>query len=147
MFVGARWKKDADTNAIHDQPTAHQNLSLPEVPSVVDRFGPDVPRPPREAPAAPQRRLFSNPQGENFSYRPPPLPAASPADGPEVAQRPQSKPTVTRFFTKGGGFSRRRPDVNALDAILRQHLDLPAPSPTHVDSGASPRNFFPPLHS
>ena len=89
-------------------------------------------------PAVPRRRLFSHPRKGDFSYRPPPPPVAPPASEPDVPPKPKQ----TRFFSENGRFSRRRPDVSALDAIVRQHLGLPTPSPTLDDSGASGPNFF-----
>ena len=92
---------------------------------------------------APRRRLFSHPKKGDFSYRPPPQPRSrtQPSE-PEVAQQPQNEP-ITRFFSENGRFSRRRPDINTFDAMLRQHLDIPTPSPTLNDSGASTDGFFP----
>ena len=113
-----------------------------------DWFSPPPQRDPSPARAPPRRRLFSNPQTGDFSYRPPPPPpppAASQQPVQETSQRPQNKPIVTRFLSKGGTFSRRRPDVSALNSFLRTHLDLPTPSPTLDDPGASERGFFPPI--
>ena len=106
--------------------------SVPEEPT----RQPD-PRPP------PRVRLFSHPRPGDFSYKPP-------ARRPQAPQKPPSEPKRT-FFSSGGRFSRRRPDVNALNQLLRQHLDLPdepMASTSHSSPPESPQHgFFPPLRA
>ena len=64
----------------------------------------------------------------------------------EAPQTHPNEPNMT-FYSKDGSSSRRRPDVNALSRLLRQHLDLPDDSPSSSPtSTASPaNNFFPPI--
>ena len=119
-----------------------------------DWFSPDSALDPvpirRLSPAreAPRRRLFSRPRKGDFSYRPPrpppPPPAAPQPPVPEVPQEPSNEPKI-RFFSTGGKFSRRRPDVNALNAFLRDHLGISSSPSALSDSGASGDGFFPKL--
>ena len=123
-------------------PVARQDEHDTAVGSDASRGLPAVPPIPRE----PRQRLFSLPRRGDFSFRPRPLPPLpqpqqqSPSDVPVTVP---TEPKMTRFFSKGGRFSRRRPDVSALGAILRQHLDLPVSPPPLDDSGASGHDFFP----
>ena len=87
-----------------------------------------VSEPPVARPLSPRAQLFSGKE-------------------PEATQRLPDKPIQTRFFLKSESSSRRRPDINALDAILREHLGISTPSPALDDSGASSNGFFPPLTS
>ena len=110
---------------------------------------PPIPQPQPQR-VAPRVRLFSNPGPRDFSYQPPaarPRPPMVPnlVVPPEAPERPQVQPKST-FFSKGGRFSRRRPDVSALNQFLRQHLDLPTESTSSSTSSTSPvspqSNFF-----
>ena len=51
-----------------------------------------------------------------------------------------NEPIQTRYSSSRG---RRRPDVNALNAIVRQHLELPSTPPFPSSSDESPHGFFP----
>ena len=110
---------------------------------------PAAPQPHLTPPVArplPARRLFSNPTRGDFSYRPralPPLPPAPVAQPEPEVPRVAPRAPQGRYFSSGGRFSRRRPDVHALDSIIREHLGLPTSPPTLNDSGASGQNFFP----
>ena len=135
---------------------------------ITDWYSPPAsPEPPaaRQSPKPdpPRRRLFSNPRPGNFSFYSnqappvpcpvvPPLPPSPPTpqvarpeppepSQPEVTQRPPNVPKI-RFFTNNGRFSRRRPDISALGAILREHLQLPNLSPTSSDNESPGNNFF-----
>ena len=92
-------------------------------------------------PAAPRRQLF--PRGRPDS---PPAARQQPSE-PEVSDRPQNEPRVRPFSRNLGRFSRRRPDVNALNLLLKEHLGLPDDflnSPADSTSpGSTPGNFFP----
>ena len=94
------------------------------------------PRPP-----PPRIRLFSNPRPRDFSYgRPMPAAPASGPDAPSVALPRPSDPPRPHFFSRPGFASsrRRRPDVNALSELIKEHLDLsPTPAPT-LSSTLSP---------
>ena len=133
-------------------------VSPPAASRSPDWFSPD-PIPPPPVPSsprvAPRQRLFSNPRKGHFSYRPPPRPPVVPQPpprppvvpqppAPEVSQGPPIEPK-RRFFSKGGRFSRRRPDVNALQSFIRGHLGISASPSTLSDSGASEDGFFPQL--
>ena len=121
---------------------------LPVDPPRADWFSPETQPQPRVPPTAcppPQRRLFSSPSRGDFSFRPRPRPPP-PFPAP-TAQREPAVPSIprTRFSSSVGRFSRRRPDVSALNSIVREHLGLPTPSPPLDDSGASGHDFFPSL--
>ena len=114
-------------------------------PTIPSRPRSDHPDP---RPLPPRTRLFSNPGPKNFSYRPPRVaePAVESDVPPAAPQGPQNAPR-TRFFSKPGFASsrgrRRRPDVNALSELLREHLDLsPTPSPANSSFDTSGNNFF-----
>ena len=116
---------------------------------------PASPEPPAAAPVvrprSPRRRLFSHPRPGDFSYRPPPvarpqdqLPVPMPPVVPEAPQRPPDPPRI-RSFSKGGRFSRPRPDVSFLRALLKTHSnspDSPQSSPTSDDSFEDRGSFF-----
>ena len=111
---------------------------------------PPPPPPPRDVPSPkarpPRIRLFSRPRPGDFSYRAAPAAPAAPGARPDAPlESPQGplRPAKTRFFSKPGFASdsrRRRPDVNALSALLKEHLDIP-PSPLSTDD-SSPTGFF-----
>ena len=61
-----------------------------------------------------------------------------------MSQVPPIEPK-RRYFSKGGQFSRRRPDVNALQSFIRGHLGISTSPSTLSDSGASEDGFFPQL--
>ena len=93
----------------------------------------------------PQIRLFQNTRKEGLYRHPPPPPTASQQPEPEVAQTPRDEPKMTRFFSVNNRRNlRRRPDVNALGNLLREHLGLPTPSPASTDSGGSGQGFLRP---
>ena len=132
---------DMSNEADAEAPPPASPIAVP-TPAAADGSSPEALRPQQAVPRAPRIRLFSHPKKGNFSYRPPPPPTAPRSAEPEVPRVPPNEPK-TRFFSKNGQFSRRRPDVNAFDAFLRRHLDIPTPSPVLEDSGASPQGFFP----
>lgn len=113
---------------------------------------PQRPPTPETRPPAPRVRLFSRPKPGDFSYQPrtarQPAPSAPAPPQPEAPQRRPDEPKTT-FFSKGGRFSRRRPDVNALNQLLREHLELPdasSCSDATSDSPDSTKNgFFAPI--
>ena len=83
-------------------------------------------------------------KGSFLPAPPPPPPVESQQFESEASQRVVIEPK-TRFLPNERRISRRRPDVSALDAILRQHLGIPTASPTLDNSGAGGHNFFPSL--
>ena len=100
----------------------------------------------------PRRRLLSNPMPGHFSHRPAPAAGPQHPPHPPASQHvPKSPPRPRRSarlrtLSKGGRFSRPRPDVNALHALLKGHLDLPDsphPVPTSDDSFENRDSFFP----
>ena len=141
-----------DAAAQDDPPPADPPVARQDDP-VTDWFSPEpqrAPSPIPDRPAAPRRRLFSNPQRGDWSFRPRPPPppprTESQSSEPDVPRNAGNEPRQTRFFSSRGRFSgRRRPDVNALASILHQHLGLSTSSSTLDDSGASSHGFFPPL--
>ena len=140
-FVQPDWFDNSDV-----PPDSPVSSRADPPPQVDDWFSPEAVRQRPAAAAVPRRRLFSRPKKGDFSFdqRPTPVvpPAAPPASRPDAADPVVIKPIKTRFFSKGGRFSRRRPDVSALNAIVRRHLDIPAPSPILDISGASSHGFF-----
>ena len=64
-------------------------------------------------------------------------------DEPEIARTSPNEPITTRFFLNNDRRNhRRRPDVNALGCILREHLGLTTPSQASTDTEESGRGFF-----
>ena len=115
-----------------------------------DWFSPPVsPEPPAARPPEkanpPRRRLFSNPRPGDFSYRPRPPPPLPPRPDAPAPQAPVN-PVRVQTFSRGGRFSRPRPNVNALHSILKDHLELPdspTTSSTSDDSFNQGKTFFP----
>ena len=124
---------DLSGQAEPDVPSTASPVANP-APPINEGLSSQAAGPSGAAPATPRMRLFSRPKKGDFSYRPP-------ARRPEAPRQAPSEPKP-RFFSSNGRFSRRRPDVNAFDAILRRHLDITTPSPTLNDSGASNDGFF-----
>ena len=146
---------EAPTDWFSPPPSPEPQVARRPEPPVVRQEAPVAaeapipqPRPPR-----PRVRLFSNPRPQDFSYRPPRIaePVVEPEVPTEAPQRPQIAPK-TRFFSRPGLASnkssrRRRPDVNALSELLREHLDLsPTPSPADSSLDASGDGFFADIH-
>ena len=119
---------------------------------------PATPQPPVARPVAnpePRKRLFSIPRPGDFSYRPRPLPPLPPTTLPP----PPPHTVRARTFSRGGRFSRPRPNINALEALLKDHLNLPSTPTTPVnpensnvsispnDSFENRGNFFPAIAS
>ena len=91
-------------------------------------------------PPPPQVHLFSYARKEDLLHRP----HLSPQQPePEVAQRSHNEPKMTGFFLNDNGHNyRRKPDVSALNSLVREHLGLTTPSPTPIDSRSGIGSFF-----
>ena len=120
-----------------------------------DWFSPPASPEPRAAPPVPKQnppriRLFSRPRPGDFSYQPKPQPSPQPpppttVPAPTASQR-TADPIRGRTFSRGGRFSRPRPNINALQSLLRSHLNLPespSTSPSSDDSFEHRGSFFP----
>ena len=134
----------------------------PAPPPVVDWFSPgqspprhpsSPPRPRQRSPRPqgtqqePRRRLFSGQGSSRFGGAarlpvPVPLHAFAPPAPRQPNQQPSDasdapRPPQRRYFSAAGpsGFSRKRPDVSALNAIIREHLGADTP---FSDSATSP---------
>ena len=149
---------DPDVNDDPQSPpvTPAQPLSSDTPP----RPPPPSPPPPRRGPGNPNwSALARNRRGRfkknkkpsvnflTYGQSPPRQTLFSQHSQPEVAPRPANEPIRTRSFSTERCSPRRRLDVNALDAIIREHLDLPTSSPAPSGPDESPTGFFPPISS
>ena len=148
---GSRERREREVVEDQLQPPA---TPPPASPPHVDWFSPgrqprrhpdSPPRPQHSRPHVtatrdePRRRLFSGQDHQRFSSTsrhaaPVPLEAFAPPhprQQPPAPEAPQNAPNPAkrRFFSSKGAstFSRRRPDVSALAAAVRQHLDAVEP--------------------
>ena len=112
-----------------------------------DWFSPNPSPPPPPPPQRrPRKRKVGNPnwvKGGTFtgSYSRDPTTRRRDPD----PEKGDIEPTATLFFPESSSSRRRRPNINALDAILRQHLDIPNASPNPSSSESVASGFFPSL--